>query len=84
MSFQATAVVAKTYSNAQLLQVTALKLYNDSTLLLGDIATLQTSINAGTATVADMFEMERIIGNLRDQLVYIDNQILILQQQTNG
>ena len=84
MSFQATAGVAKTYSNAQLLQVTALKLYNDSTLLLGDIATLQTSINAGTATVADMFEMSGAIAALNGQLTFIDNQIQKLQQSTNG
>ena len=78
---QATVAVAVTVANAQKLQVLALQVYNDATKLLGNITTLQTSINAGTATVDDMFEMSGILSGLIGQLTFIDNQILTLQQQ---
>ncbi len=84
MTYQATTSVANASNQAQILKTLALQVYNDATLLLGDIATLQTSINSGTATVADMFEMGNTIQDLVGQLQYIDNYILKLQQATNG
>ena len=84
MPFQASAAVAVTNAKAQALQVLALQVYNDATKLLGNIATLQTTITAGTATVADMYDMGQYIADLTGQLQFIDNEILKLQQQTNG
>ncbi len=81
---QQSAGIAKTLTNAQILKVTANQLFLDANSLLGSVNALSISINAGTATVADVFEMERIIGNLNGQLISIDNQILTLIQQTNG
>ena len=84
MSFQASAAVAVTNAKAQALQVLALQVYNDATKLLGNIATLQTTITAGTATVADMYDMGQYIADLTGQLQFIDNEILKLQSQVSG
>ena len=84
MAYSAQAAVATALTQAQILKVTANQLFIDANTLLGDINALSISINAGTATVADMFEMTGAIAALNGQLTYIDNQILKLAQSTSG
>ena len=84
MAYSAQAAVALAVTQAQILKVTANQVFIDANTLLGDINALSISINAGTATVADMFEMSGAIAALNGQLTFIDNQIQKLQQSTNG
>ena len=84
MPYQMTTAVANANNQAQILKTLALKVYNDATLLLGDIATTQVTINAGTASVADFVDIGQYISDLTTQLQFIDNEILKLQQQTSG
>ena len=67
-------------AQAQILKVTALKLYNDAGLLLGNIAAL----SGGGNVIPDTGDMAGTIAALNTQLLFIDNQILNLQQSTNG
>lgn len=82
MSTVTQVAIAKVIANCQELQVMALQVYNDCTKLLGNAASLQTSINSTTGLYGapDSIEIERTVANLKGQLTHIDNKVLVLQQ----
>ena len=69
-------------NDAQVLATLALKVSNDATKLLGNIATTQTSINSSTGLyqAPNMGGIDDQINSLIATLQFVDNQILILQQ----
>ena len=68
-------------ANAQMLQTKLLEMYNDAGLLLGNIASLQTSINASSSRydAPDAAEIGQAISALREQLIHIHKRIVALQ-----
>jgi hypothetical protein len=82
-TYSGTARINNAVVQANILRNLTAQLLNDVTILLGNLATMQTNINAGTAELLD-YTFGDSIQNLQGVVLNLDQQIQKLQQSTNG
>lgn len=68
--------------NAQILKTLALQVYNDATALLGQVASLQSSVNAGTSFsgAPDGNSCSDLIADITGDLTVLDTRITKMKQ----